>query len=805
MSEHESSAESSAESKEKSVTLGSKIKDQRWNPQDTSNSQQHESAIKHVTGRALYIDDLVESPNQLHIATGKSVHAHATIKNLELDAVRRSPGVVDVITFADIPGDGDVGAVYNGDPLLANGLVEFVGQPIFAVAATSLAAAKRAAELGTIEYEVLEATVTPQEAMTKASFVLPEKRFVQGDADAAIAESPFHIQGEQYVRGQEHFYLEGQICQCSPTEDEGVHVISSSQHPTEVQKLVAKVLAIDLNQVQVEVRRMGGGFGGKESQAAALACMAAIFARRNNRPVKFRMTRQDDMVQTGKRHDFWNRYEAGFDANGLIKGVNMDLAAMCGYSPDLSEGIVDRAMFHADNSYYYENVSITGYRCKTNTVSNTAFRGFGGPKGMMAAEGMIEDIARKIAKDPLDVRKTNLYREGRDRTPYGQVVEQHVLIRLIEQLELSCDYRSRRAAIVDFNHASAENGSHLRKGLALTPVKFGISFTANHLNQAGALVHVYTDGSIHLNHGGTEMGQGLHTKVAQVAARAMGVSLARIQVTATRTDKVPNTSPTAASSGTDLNGMAVLDAVEQIKFRLTKFCAEYFACEQENVSIEDDIVIVDGKETPFNEIVKLAYLSRVHLSAAGFYKTPKISFDFATQSGQPFFYFANGAAATEVIVDIRTGENRIARVDILHDVGESLNPALDIGQIEGGYIQGMGWLTTEDLKWDDQGRLISNSPANYKIPTAYDTPAIFNVALYDEVNNEETIYRSKAVGEPPLMLAISAWCALRDACASLSNYTLSPQMNAPATSEEVYRCIQETLTIFSEGARDVEA
>ena len=753
--------------------------------------QQHESAIKHVTGQAQYIDDLPEWPNQLHVATGKSIHAHARIKKLALDKVLSTPGVVDVITYADIPGDGDVGAVYSGDPLLANGVVEFVGQPIFAVAAVSLEIAQRAVEAAVTEYEVLEATITPQEAMEKTSFVLPEKRFIQGDARAAIEKAPHRIQGEQYVRGQEHFYLEGQICHCSPTEDRGVHIISSSQHPTEVQKLVAKVLAVDLNQVQVEVRRMGGGFGGKESQAAALACTAAVIARRNQRPVRFRMPRQDDMVQTGKRHDFWNQYEAGFDDDGLIRGVTMDLAAMCGYSPDLSEGIVDRAMFHADNSYYYENVSITGFRCKTNTVSNTAFRGFGGPKGMMAAEAMIEDIARHIGKDPLDVRKKNLYREGRDRTPYGQIVKQHVLGRLVSQLEDSSDYRSRRTSIVGFNRVAAENGHHFRKGFALTPVKFGISFTANHLNQAGALVHVYTDGSIHLNHGGTEMGQGLYTKVAQVAARAMGVSLDRIQVSATRTDKVPNTSPTAASSGTDLNGMAVLDAVKQIKFRLTKFCSEHFGCDQSEISILDDNVHVKGVAHPFAEIVKLAYMSRVHLSAAGFYKTPKISFDFSTQSGQPFFYFANGAAATEVIVDIRTGEYRVMRVDILHDVGESLNPALDIGQIEGGYVQGMGWLTTEELKWNDKGQLISNSPANYKIPTAYDVPPIFNVSLYDEANAEDTIYRSKAVGEPPLMLGISAWCALRDACASLADYKLSPRMNAPATNEEVYRCIRD--------------
>ncbi|MCH7742327.1 MAG: xanthine dehydrogenase molybdopterin binding subunit [Proteobacteria bacterium] len=757
----------------------------RWDIDDVQNIEAHESAVKHVTGRAQYVDDIPEWPDQLHVATGKSVHAHARIVNLDLSAVWKCEDVIDVITYDDIPGDGDVGTVYEGDPLLATKIVQFVGQPLFAVAATSLAAAKYAVEQVIVEYEVLEAVLTPQAAMDASYFVLPEKSLVRGDADAAIAASPFRIKGEQYIRGQEHFYLEGQVSLCIPNEDDGVHVISSSQHPTDVQKLVAKVLAVPIHQVQVEVRRMGGGFGGKESQAAPLACMAAIFARRTMRPVKFRMPRSDDMVQTGKRHDFWNRYEAGFDDKGRILGVTMDLAAMCGYSPDLSEGIVDRAMFHADNSYYYDATRITGYRCKTHTVSNTAFRGFGGPKGMIAAEAMLDDIAIKLDLDPLDVRLVNLYREGRAVTPYGQSIEQHVLQRLVSRLEQTCHYRQRRDEIKEFN----KGGSHFRKGLALTPVKFGISFTAKHLNQAGALVHVYTDGSIHVNHGGTEMGQGLYTKVAQVAARAMGVSLARIQVSATRTDKVPNTSPTAASAGSDLNGMAVLDAMTQIRERLITFAAGHFDCSTEEVSIGDDVVRIKDETHGFAEIVKLAYMNRVHLSAAGFYKTPKISFDFDSATGRPFFYFANGAATAEVIIDIRTGEYRVTRVDILHDVGQSLNPAIDIGQIEGGFVQGMGWLTTEELLWDGEGRLISDSPANYKIPTAYDVPRIFNVDLYDEANREETIYRSKAVGEPPLMLALSVWCALRDACASVADHRFSPPMNAPATFEEVYRCI----------------
>ncbi len=748
--------------------------------------ENHESAVKHVTGAAIYIDDLPELPGQLHVATGKSAHAHAKILKLDLSAVRDCEGVVDVITYRDIPGDADIGPVYKGDPLLVDELVSFVGQPIFAVAATSLKASMRAVEKAIVEYEQLDAIVTVKDAMEASSFVLPEKSFVRGDVDSIISDAPHNLSGEHYIRGQEHFYLEGQVSLCIPTEDDGVLVYCSSQHPTEVQRLVAKVLDVPFHEIVVEVRRMGGGFGGKESQAAGLACIAAIFARRNQLSVRFRMPRQDDMVQTGKRHDFWNRYRVGFDDTGQVLGVEMDLAALCGHSPDLSEGIVDRAMFHADNSYYYDAARITGYRCKTHTVSNTAFRGFGGPKGMIAAESMMDDIARTLNLDPLDVRKINLYRPGRDVTPYGQTIKQHVLSKLVDQLETSSNYRVRREEIRQYNQGS----SHLKKGLALTPVKFGISFTAQHLNQAGALVHIYTDGSIHVNHGGTEMGQGLYTKMRQVAARSLGVSIGRIQVNATRTDKVPNTSPTAASSGSDLNGMAVRDAMNQIRDRLVNFLASHFQCPPGDIKIENDLVVVGDQSLPFNEVVNLAYMNRVQLSAAGFYKTPKIEFDFEKGTGMPFYYFANGAATAEVIVDTRTGEYRVMRVDILHDVGRSLNPAVDIGQIEGGFVQGMGWLTTEELLWDDGGRLVSDSPANYKIPTAYDVPEAFNVKLYDEPNREETIYQSKAVGEPPLMLALSVWCALRDACASVVDYRFNPMMNAPATSEEVFSCIQ---------------
>jgi xanthine dehydrogenase large subunit len=749
--------------------------------------KKHESAIKHVTGQAVYIDDMIEAKGILHIAAGQSPHARARIKSMNLEKVKAAPGVVHVVTAEDVPGTIDVGPVYAGDLLLTSDVVEFIGQTIFAVAATSLDAAKRAVKFAEIEYEFETPITTTQAALAAEEYVLPTRQFLLGDAQAGIDAAEFKLNQEQTVRGQEHFYLEGQIATAVPGEDGGMLIHSSTQHPSEVQKLVAKVLDVDVSLIQVETRRMGGGFGGKESQAAPLGCLAALFAHRTGQVAKYRMPRQDDMVQTGKRHDFWNRYEVGFDKTGVLQGVKMHLAGLCGCTADLSEGIVDRAMFHADNAYFLNQAEITGYRCKTNTVSNTAFRGFGGPQGMMLVESMMDDIACHLNMDPLDVRKSNLYAEGRDTTPYHQTVEQHVIKDLIEQLETSADYRKRREVIKAYN---AKDGQ-FRKGIALTPVKFGISFTAIHLNQAGALVHVYTDGSILLNHGGTEMGQGLHTKICQVVANGFGVSLKKVKISASRTDKVPNTSPTAASSGTDLNGMAALDAVNQIRDRMVTFLAEHYSVAENDVSFANDEVTVGDTVLSFKEAVSLAYMNRVQLSASGFYKTPDIHFDKEKGQGTPFYYYAHGAACSEVIVDTLTGEYRISKVDILHDVGDSINPAIDIGQIEGGFVQGMGWLTTEELLWDDAGRLISNSPANYKIPTAFDVPDHFNVSLYKAANHKPTIYRSKAVGEPPLMLAISVWCALRDACASMANYKFNPKLDAPATPEQVYFALRE--------------
>ncbi|MDP5052566.1 MAG: xanthine dehydrogenase molybdopterin binding subunit, partial [Congregibacter sp.] len=623
-----------------------------------------------------------------------------------------------------------------------------------------------------------------EEGLTAKSFVRPPHYQQRGDGKQGLEKATHRLTGELHIGGQEQMYLEGQASLCVPEEDGGMLVYSSTQNPTEGQKLVAEVLGVDLHQVTVDTRRMGGAFGGKETHANQWACLAAILARRTGRAVKLRLARVDDMRATGKRHHFLSRYDVGFDDNGRIQALDLMLAGGCGMSPDLSDAIVDRAMFHSDNAYYLPDVAIAGHRVKTHTVSNTAFRGFGGPQGMVAIEDVIDGIARCLGMDPLDVRKTNLYsaRENRNVTHYGQTVEQEVLPLLMERLERTSDYRARREAIHAFN---AENPV-LRKGLALTPVKFGISFTVRHLNQAGALLHVYTDGSMQLNHGGTEMGQGLYTKVAQVVAQELQVDIQNIRCTATRTDKVPNTSPTAASSGSDINGMAALDAARKIRERLTVFASEHFGVSQDAVTFARNCISVGEHNVSFAQLVNLAYHHRIPLSATGFYRTPKIHYDRETATGRPFYYFANGAAVSEVLVDTLTGEYRVERVDICHDVGTSLNPAIDLGQIEGGFIQGMGWLTTEELAWDSDGRLTTTGPATYKIPAIGDTPPIFNVELLpDSPNAEATIFRSKAVGEPPLMLAISVWSALRDAVASLANYRVHPALDTPATPERV--------------------
>lgn len=749
----------------------------------------HDSAAKQVAGEALYIDDIPEGKKLLHLYVAQSEKAHARLIKLDVSKVRTAPGVVAVLTAEDVPGVNDAAPIAGDDPVFAEDTVEYAGQSLFAVAAESLEQARAAAKLAEIEYEELPAIITVEQAMATNSFVLPSREIRRGDAAKAIKNAKHRLTRRFEVGGQDHFYLEGHVALALPGEDGDMFVHSSTQHPTEVQHNVAKFLDLPDHAVTVEIRRMGGGFGGKETQGAWFAAIAALAAHITGRPAKIRLDRDDDMIMTGKRHDFVITVEMGFDDNGRISGAEFVLASRCGRSVDLSASINDRAMFHADNCYYFENVTIISHRCKTHTVSNTAFRGFGGPQGMLAPERMMDAIACYLKKDPLEVRKNNLYgKTNRNVTPYQMTVEDNIAPEIIADLEKSANYSARREAIRAFNKTSP----YLKKGMSLTPVKFGISFTASHLNQAGALLHIYTDGSVMINHGGTEMGQGLYIKVAQVVAEVLQIDIERVKITATRTDKVPNTSPTAASSGADLNGKAAEAAALALKKRLTAFAAYNYGVTESEVTFLPNRVRIGKQTVAFKDLIHLAYMNRVSLSATGFYRTPKIHYDAETYSGRPFYYFAYGAAVSEVIVDTLTGENKVVAVDILHDAGKSLNPAIDLGQIEGGYIQGMGWLTTEELFFDDKGILKTHAPSTYKIPACSDRPAIFNMKIYDRGENvEETIFKSKAVGEPPFMLAISAFNAIADAISSVSDYQLYPDLDAPATPERVLFAVQK--------------
>lgn len=746
----------------------------------------HDSATRHVAGTARYIDDLPEPEGQLHAALVLSDRAHAKILNIDLSAALALPGVTAAITVQDVPGEPDIAPVFPGEPVLAKDVVEFHGQPVAAIAATDLVTARRAAKLVRVTYEDLPAILSIEEALEQQSLLMPPLGLKRGDAAGAIVRAPHKLSGELRLGGQDHFYLEGQVSIAEPREDGDIMLRCSTQHPSEVQKLVARVLGRPLHAVTVECRRMGGGFGGKETQAAQFACIAALLTHKTGRPVKLRLDRDEDMIATGKRHDFLVRYDVGFDDQGRILGYDLMLAARGGWAADLTGAIVDRAVFHADSSYYLPDVTITGYGCKTNTVSNTAFRGFGGPQGMAATEYVVDEIARHLGRDPLEVRLTNLYgRDDRNVTPYFQTIRDNILPDLFDEILASSDYRKRRQEIDAFNAQSP----HVKKGLAITPVKFGISFTTTFLNQAGALVLIYEDGSVQLNHGGTEMGQGLYVKVAQVVAEALGVSLDKIRITATRTDKVPNTSATAASSGADLNGKAAENAALELRGRLAQVAAPLLGVPTEQIVFSNDMVSGGGKSLTFAEVAHKAWLARVSLAASGFYATPDIHFDRASGRGNPFYYFAYGVAVTEAIVDCFTGEYRFTRADLLHDCGNSLNPAIDLGQVEGGYVQGLGWLTMEELWWDDRGRLRTHAPSTYKIPTARDLPADFRVKLvHGRINPAQTVYRSKAVGEPPFMLAISGWLALKDAVAAAG--TQQVRLDAPATPERVLLAIE---------------
>jgi xanthine dehydrogenase large subunit len=746
----------------------------------------HESAHLHVSGRALYCDDIPLPANTLHAAFGISSVAHGHIRSIDLTEVATSPGVVCVTQADDVPGENNYGSVVHDDPIFADSLVQYAGQPLFAVAATSYAAARKAATRAKVTYDELPAILDIRAALAAQSYVLPSQHLVHGQPQSALAAAPRRLHGTVVMGGQDHFYLEGQIAIAIPQEDGAMLIHSSTQHPTEVQHIVAHALGRKAHDVTVLCRRMGGGFGGKESQPALIAAAAAVLAHKTHRPVKMRLDRDADMLITGKRHDFLADYDVGFDEHGRIVALKLMLASRCGYSADLSGPVNDRALCHIDNAYYLEHIDVVSHRCKTHTVSNTAFRGFGGPQGMMAIEHIIDDIARTLGLDPLAVRRANFYGIGtRDVTHYGQKVEDNVIHTIVDRLADKGRYAERRKAIDEWNAA----GGAIRRGIALTPVKFGISFNATLYNQAGALVNVYTDGTVLLNHGGTEMGQGLHTKIAQVVAAEFGLPMTAIRLTTTDTSKVPNTSATAASSGSDLNGKAAQAAAQTIRHRLIEWACRTDGVNPDQVFFHEGHVHVGSRRIAFSEFVRQAYAARIQLSSTGYYRTPKIHWDRTNYQGRPFFYFAYGAAISEVAVDLFTGETRLLRVDILHDVGRSLNPAIDLGQIEGGFLQGVGWLTSEELWWNNAGQLQTHAPSTYKIPTARDWPEETQIALLDTANREETIYRSKAVGEPPLMLAISALHAIRDAIASCGPDRCLPELTAPATPEAVLRAV----------------
>ncbi|HEY4069621.1 MAG TPA: xanthine dehydrogenase molybdopterin binding subunit [Burkholderiaceae bacterium] len=765
-------------------------------------SRPHESAHLHVAGEATYIDDIPELAGTLHCALGLSPAANGRLTALDLDKIRALPGVVAVLSAADIPGPNDCGSIIHDDPILCDfkrqddgtswGEIRYMGQPVFAVIAETRDQARRAAakakDVLTIAAE--PPVITPKQAHAKGQYVLPPMHLIresaQGAARAAIAAAPHRLKAELEVGGQEQFYLEGQISYAIPKEG-GLHVYCSTQHPSEMQHLIAHAMKLHAHDVHVECRRMGGGFGGKESQSALFACVASVAASKLKRPVKLRLDRDDDFMVTGRRHCFWYEYEIGYDDEGKVLGARIDMVSRAGHSADLSGPVMTRALCHFDNAYWLPEVEMHGFSGKTNTQSNTAFRGFGGPQGAIAIENILDSIARLLGKDPIDVRRANFYgKETNNVTPYRQVVTDNIIHELTAELEATSDYRARRAAIAAFNATSPV----LKRGLALAPLKFGISFNVKHFNQAGALVHVYTDGSMLVNHGGTEMGQGLNTKVAQVVAHELGVSFECVKATATDTQKVANTSATAASTGADLNGKAAQDAARQIKERLAVCAANLHGGNPANVRFANDMVFVNGQTMTFTMLVAQAYLDRVQLWSDGFYATPGLSWDRDKMQGRPFYYYAYGAAVSEVVVDTLTGEWKLLRADILHDAGKSLNPAVDIGQVEGAFIQGMGWLTMEELVWHPtSGKLTTHAPSTYKIPTANDCPPVFHCKLFEGQNFEDSIHRSKAVGEPPLLLPFSVFFAIRDAVSAAGEHKVDPPLTAPATSEAILRAI----------------
>ena len=747
---------------------------------------EHESAVKHVTGKAIYTDDISEPKNLLHAVIGYSNCSKGVIKKIDYKDVLSSEGVVDIITEKDIEGINDVGPIFKGDKIFTSKNIEYYGQPIFAVIAKTNNLAKKAALKVKIDLKISKPIVSIEEALKKKSFVLKPKHLTRGNIKDGFKKSDNILKGKLYSGGQDHFYLEGQIAMTIPQEDNNFLVYSSTQHPSETQQIIGKVLKQNYNSIHVIVRRIGGGFGGKETQSFLFAAITSIAAKKLSKPVKLRVDRDDDMIMTGKRHDFLFDYEVGFNNSGEILALKIMMASRCGISPDLSGAINDRAIYHIDNAYFLPNIEINSYRCKTNTVSNTAFRGFGGPQGMFCIENIIENISQKLKLEASEIRKINFYKDKiKNTTHYGMRITDNVIEDIFNKLIKKSNYKKRKAEINNFN----KKNKVLKKGIAITPVKFGISFTTTHLNQGGALVHIYTDGSIHLNHGGIEMGQGLMTKLALVASNEFGLNYENIKISSTDTEKVPNTSASAASATTDINGAAIVNAINNIKSGLNEFIYDYFKTNSK-IKYENNFVYFDKRKISFKELINTAYLNRIPLSSSGFYKTNKINVNPKTLQGRPFLYFTYGAAVTEVIIDKLTGENKILQVDIIHDVGNSINKRIDKGQIEGGYIQGLGWLTTEEVSWKSNGVLTTHSPSTYKIPTAGETPFKFNVEIYDRgFNKEKVINRSKAVGEPPFMLAISSFIALKDAVYNANKGKNSENLIAPATAENILKSL----------------
>ena len=742
----------------------------------------HESGSKHVSGYANYIDDIVEPEGTLYGAIGYSKKAHAIIKKLDLREVWKSEGIVSVVTSADIPGRNDVGPVHDGDPIFPK-KAEYFGQPLFAVAATSVELARKAVLKAKITYKTLKPVINVREALEKKLFVLKGKKIKKGNPIKKINKAKNYLKNSFTLGSQEHFYLEGQIAFVIPQEDNDFKVYSSTQHPSETQQIIAKMLNQKNNSINVEVRRIGGGFGGKETQSFIFASICTLLSKKTKRPVKLRMDRDDDILITGKRHDFYADYEVGFSDRGIIEGVKIKLLSRCGISPDLSGAINSRALLHIDNAYYLSDISVENYLCKTNTSSSTAFRGFGGNQGMMIIENIMDNVAKYLKKDPAEVRKINFYqKDTKNITHYGMKIQDNVINEIFNGLIKSSNYKKRRLSIKKFNSKS----KYLKKGLAITPVKFGISFTTTHLNQAGALVHIYyADGSVHVSTGAIEMGQGTYTKIAQLIANELGLNFNKVKVSSTRTDKVPNTSASAASSTTDLNGAAAINAVHKIKQNLALFVKQKYKLKSDKAIYKNGMVKFKGKIFSFNLLIKEAYLNRVSLSSSGFYSTPKIHFNNKIFAGRPFLYFCYGAAVSEVLIDTLTGENKILSVDILHDHGRAINPAIEKGQIEGGFVQGAGWLTIEEVNWKSNGELVTHSPSTYKIPAVNDMPEKFNIKIFKNINKENVVNKSKTTGEPPLMLGMSVFFAIKDAIASVGNYKIAPNLNAPATPEAI--------------------